>query len=176
MPHIIKEAQGHPAAILKYKGIMDYNGLSTYIIRWLLDRHYEVDERTQKHKMSCPHGFEVEREIIAYRDITDFYRYEVKIFMHLWDASEVDAVKQGKKVKLWNARIEVQFHFDVVCDYANKWGTNPFFEKLLKKVFCEYVIKKEIIIKHADPLYYKLLGLHSDLKKFFGMETATKFM
>ena len=174
MPDIIAEAQGHPALTLRYKGVFDYNGLSTYVIRWLMNRDYKITEKVHKHKMSCPHGFEIERQIEAYKEITEYYRYNIGVNFHLWDASEIDAVKDGKKVKLWNARIEVQLHFDIVCDYADKWGTNWFYEKL-RNFFDQYVIKKEIIIKHADPLYYRLLGLHTDLKKFLTMETATKF-
>jgi hypothetical protein len=174
MPDIIKEAQGHPALTLRYKGIVDYNGLSTYVIKWLLDRNYKINEKVHKQKMSCPHGFDIDRQIEAYRNITEYYRYKIGVFFRLLDAFEVDAVKNGKKVKLWNARIEVQLHFDIVCDYADKWGKNPFYEKL-RNFFDQYIIKKEIIIKHADPVYYRLLGLHADLKKFLEMETATKF-
>lgn len=173
MSYAIKEAQGQTSS-LKFKGVFDYDALGTYIIKWLLDRHYHVNEKTHKHKMSCPHGFEIERAIEAYRDISEFYRYKVKVEMFLWDAFQVDAVKGGKKVKLWNARMEIKLIFKVECDYANKWSTGPFMQKLLK-FFCEYIIKKEIIIKHADPLYYKLLGFHSDLKKFLGMEATTQF-
>lgn len=173
MSYTIKEAQGQ-VAMLKFKGVFDYDGLTTYIIKWLHDRHYHVNEKTHKHKMSCPHGFEIERAIVAYRDISEFYRYHVKVGMFLWDAFQVDAVKGGKKLKLWNARMTIKISFKVECDYTNKWSTGPFMHNLLK-FFCEYIIKKEIIIKHADSLYYKLLGFHTNLKQFLGMETAVHF-
>lgn len=174
MSHVIKEARGEPATTLKFKGVFDYDGLTAYLMKWLQDRHYQITEKNHKHKMSCPHGFEIERSIVAYRDISEFYRYNVGIEIHLWDAFQVDAVKGGKKMKLWNARIEIQLNFKVECDYSNKWNTGPFMQKLLV-FFCNHIIKKEIIIKHADKLYYKLLALHSNIKKFIGMETATQF-
>jgi hypothetical protein len=174
MPHIIDEAKGHPAATLKYKGIVDYDGLSTYLIKWMADRHYKVTEKVHKHKMSCPHGFEIEREFEGERKIDEYFMYKIMIAFHTWDSFEVDAVKDGKKVKLWNMRIDIQINFDVVCDYTDKWGQSPVMEKL-RNFYDGYIIKKEIIIKHADPLYYSLLGLHTNLKKFMGMETATKF-
>lgn len=175
MAHTIIEAKATPAFRLKYKGIVDYDKISTFIIKWLQDRHYKINESKHKHKMSCPHGFEIERGIAAWKKIDGYYQHNIDVKILLWDAFEVDAVKHGKKVKLWNARIEVQLGFKIVCDYAGKWDKSPFIEKLHKKVYVQYVIKKEIIIKHADPLYYKLLSLHTKLKKILEMESGTVF-
>lgn len=175
MPHTIKEAKGKPAFTLKYKGVFDYNGLTTMLTRWLQDRQFEINEKGHKHKYSCPHGFEIERTIEGWRKIDDYYMYQITVDMHLWDAFEVDAVKNGKKVKFWNARIDLKLSFEVICDYADRWAKGPFMEKLRDNVYDEYIIKKEIIINHADPLYYKLLSLHTKVKDFLEMETATSF-
>ncbi|MFH1064388.1 MAG: hypothetical protein V1729_04870 [Candidatus Woesearchaeota archaeon] len=172
--HTIKEAKGAPAFRLKYKGIFDYNKIATFIIEWMKNRHFDLNEAIHKHKMSCPHGFEIERTIEGERKISDFYKYKVTAEIHMWDAFEVDAVKDGKKVKLWNARVEIALGFEVVCDYSGKYETSEFMEKL-RNFYCEYIIKKEIIIRHADSLYYKLLSLHTALKKMLDMETATVF-
>jgi hypothetical protein len=171
---IIKAADAQIAFRLKYKGVFDYDKLSTFIINWLQARKYHINEKKHKHKMSCPHGFEVERVIEAWRKVDDYFRYNVFVTFFLWDAFEVDAVKHGKKVKLWNARMELQIGFQVVCDYSGKWETNPFYEKL-RNFYDQYIIKKEIIIKHVDPLYYKLLSLHTKVKNQLEMETGTEF-
>ena len=52
------------------------------------------------------------------------------IKMHLWDAHEVDAVKDGKKIKLWNARIEVITDFNVECDYQDRCARSAWMKKL----------------------------------------------
>jgi len=170
MPKTIKEANAPVATKLKYKGVFDYNKLSNILIQWMRDQKYDFTESVHKHKMSCPHGFEIEREINGMKKIDENYMHRAMIAIHMWDAFEVDAVKDGQKVKLWNARIEVILGFAIDYDYANKWETSPFMEKL-RNFYCEYIIKKEIIIKHADPTYYKMLALHTKLKKFFEMET-----
>ena len=111
----------------------------------------------------------------GWRKIDDYYMYEIKFHWLLLDAFEVDAVKDGKKVKFWNARLILTCSFKVVCDYEGKWDTSEFLEKLHKNIYCEYVIKKEIIVKHTDPLYYKLLSLQKKVKDMLQMETATEF-
>ena len=161
---------GDTSAVLKYKGVFDFDGLTTFVINWLKKRRYNIDEVKHKNKMSCPHGFEIEWNIKAWRKIDDYYKHHILVKYHLWDAHMVDAVKDGKKVKLWSARMEIKTVFDVECDYNNRWETSQFMEKL-RNFYNEYIIKKEIIINHMDPLYYKTLELHTEMKKFLGMET-----
>ena len=43
MSDIISEASG-TAAVLKYKGVFDFDGLSTYIIKWLKARGHQINE------------------------------------------------------------------------------------------------------------------------------------
>lgn len=175
MPDIILEANAHPAFRLKYKGVFDYDKLATMIIEWMRDRRFEINEKVHKHKMSCPHGFDIEWEIYGERKIDDYFMHKVEAKLHLWDAFQVDAVKNGEKVKLWNARLEIRLGFDVVCDYSDRWAKTQFMEKLRNKFYDQYIIKREIIIKNANPLYFKLLSLHTKLKNFLEMETDTVF-
>jgi hypothetical protein len=121
--------------------------------------------------MSCPKGFEIEWDVDAWRKVDDFYKYWLYISLHSWDAYQVDAIKDGKKVKLWYMRMTFSTGFKVECDYQNKWSTSPFMEKLLK-FYCEYIIKKQTIIKHGDGLYYKALELHTGIKKYIGMTAS----
>ncbi len=174
MPDIIGEANAHPAFRLKYKGVFDYDKLTTFVIKWMQHRKFNINESKHKHKYSCPHGFEIERAIEGWRKIDDYYRYDIEVSFHLWDAFEVEAVKDGRTRKLWNARVEIQISFDVVCDYQDRWGKSPFMERL-RNFYDQYIIKKEIIAKHADPLYYKLLSLNTKIKNFLEMETGTEF-
>jgi hypothetical protein len=170
MSDTIREAQGD-AAVLRYKGVFDFDGLTTYIINWLKARGNDLVESKHKHKMSCPFGFEIEWDVKSWRKLDDYFKHNINVSMHLWDAHQVDAVKDGKKVKLWNARIQVTTSFSVECDYQGRWEKSQFLEKL-RNFYDQYVIKKEIIAKQADPLYYKCLELHTGMKKFIGMETT----
>ncbi len=159
-------------ATLRFNGVFDYDELCRMILRWLHDRHYEVTEGTHKHKMSCPHGFEIERKIAGYVKVNEFIKYEVTFALHLWDAHKVDVVKDGKKIKSWKARIEITSSMAVIVDYQNRWDT-PFKLKLLR-FFSEYIIKKDLLINHIDPLWYKVYGFHQNIQKFLGMSSVTK--
>ena len=168
MGHVLGEAEG-TTAILRYKGVFDYYKFINFVLTWLRKRGYNVLEKTYKHKMSCPHGFELEWDIQSSRKVTPYIMYHIDMAVFLWDAFEVDAIKNGKKVKLWNARMEVRTSFKVELDYLGKWETSGFREKL-RNFFDEYVIKKEIVGKYVDQLYYTCVGFHTEQKKFLDME------
>ncbi len=170
MAYSLPECTAPVAGVIRFKGVFDYAGLAKMVLKWLYDRHYEVTEGKHKHKMSCPHGFEIEREFKGERKINDFIRYKVNFAFHLWDAFEVDGVKDGKKKKLWNARIEIRWGCIVEIDYQNNWDT-PFRSKLLK-FFANYIIKSDLIVKHMDRLYYDMFKFHTKINKFLGMEAS----
>lgn len=168
MGHVLKEGAGQ-VSNLRYKGVFDYYKFINFIILWLRKRGYAVHEKTYKHKMSCPHGFEFEWDIRAFRKVTSYVMYHIEFKIFGWDAFEVDAIKNGKKVKLWNMRLEVRPSFKVELDYLGKWEDSDMKRKL-RNFFNEYVLKKEMLGKHIDPLYYTCLGLHTEMKKFLEME------
>ena len=159
---------------LRYKGVFDFDVISTFIIGWFKDRMFDVQESNHKHKMSCPHGFEIEWAIDAWRKIDGYYQHRIKVVIKMFDAFQVDATKDGKKVKLWNARIDISMGCAVECDYQNKYESTPFMRKL-HKFFVMQIIKKDVIFRHGDPLYYKTLELYTAVKKNIGMGTAVKW-
>ncbi|MFC1722983.1 hypothetical protein ACFL0V_02490 [Nanoarchaeota archaeon] len=155
---------------LRYKGVFDYNMLGKIIIKWFKDHKMRLLEGKHKHKMSCPHGFEIERTFIGERKIDDFIKYHANVNLHFWDAHEVDAVKDGKQVKLWKGRIEIKTGLKIEIDYQNKW--NPPYKSKLLAFLGNYVLKKELIVKHGDPHYFDLLRLHTKMKEHLGAETT----
>lgn len=171
MPVILKETDVTRAVVLKYKGVFDFDGMMDYAFKWFKDRGFEFNEKKHKHKMSCPRGFEIEWDVEAWRKIDDFYKYKLFISLHAWDAYQVDAIKDGKKVKMWYMRLELATGFQVECDYQGRWSKTPFMNKLLN-FYTQYIIKKDIVVKHGDALYYKALELHTGLKKFIGMTAS----
>ncbi|MBT5022593.1 hypothetical protein HON01_07210, partial [Candidatus Woesearchaeota archaeon] len=151
MSHTLQETQGQ-ISVIKYDGVFDYDGLVDFLFGWFKSRSWFIQEKTFKHKKSGL-GHEIEREFTNWRKISEYYKYNVGVKMHLWDAYPIDAVKDGKKQKLMRARIEIILDFSVECDYQGKYESSQFLEKL-RNFMHEYVMKKDIIVQHGDSLYY----------------------
>ncbi|MBT7902302.1 hypothetical protein HN587_00425 [Candidatus Woesearchaeota archaeon] len=173
MGHIIKEAEGR-ISVIQYDGVFDYDGLITFLHGWFTKRKWFFHEKVVKYKKSGL-GHEMEREWNNWRKVSEYYKYHAGLQLHLWDAFPVEVVKNGKKRKFWRARIELSLSFKVEADYQDKFGTSEFMKKL-RTFMHEYIMKKEILSAHADPLYYTMLGLHNDVKQFLEMsDTQTVY-
>jgi hypothetical protein len=163
-----------PVATLRFKGVFDYDGLCRFVTDWFVDRKWEVNEKADKHKLSCPKGFEIERELEADIKVNTFYKYKAQVRYNLFDAHQVEVVKDGKKQKLWEARMQVVIMASIEMDYESRWESSPFWIKL-RRIYINYVIKKDMLYRHMDPFHFKLYGLFQEMKKFIGMEAHGKW-
>ena len=68
-------------------------------------------------------------------------------------------------------RFELKFSGYIDLDYENRWEETRFSQRL-RKFYHTYIIKKEWELKHWDVLYYQMLSLETEIKKFLGMETG----
>jgi hypothetical protein len=160
-----------PVSNIRFKGVFDYYGLMEMIFAWMQNRGYIIYERVFKHKMGGG-GWEYERELEGQRKVTDYIKYVITVGLHVWDAKEVEVVKDGKKIKMVKGRLEVKMSMGIELDYAGRWDSSESMEKI-RNFFHNYVIKKDIAFRHLDPLYYSLLSLHTEVKRYLGMEGAT---
>ena len=160
-----------PVSNIRFKGVFDYDGLMQMVYDWMNNRRFKIIEKVYKHKGGSS-GWELERELEGSRKVTDYIKYVITVAVHAWDAKEVEVIKDGKKMKMHKGRLEVKMSIGIELDYAARWESSEAMEKV-RNFFHNVIIKKEIAFKHADPLYYSMLALHTDIKKFLGMEGAT---
>lgn len=156
---------------IRYRGLFDWEGLIRLIRAWFEEREYEFFERRYKHKAK-PLGAELEINFEAYRDINEYARNFIKIYFHIWDAEEVEVVKDGKKRKLWNARMLIDFSGFVELDYDDHWEHSPFM-RILRDFYHRFVIKHEIDDVWTDKLWYKVNELQQECKRFLGMQSES---
>lgn len=160
-----------PVSNIRFKGVFDYDGLMQLVYDWMDRRKFKIIEKIYKHKGGAA-GWEFERELEGTRKVTDYIKYVITVAIHTWDTKEVEVIKDGKKMKLNKGRLEIKMNIGIELDYAGRWESSEAMEKV-RNFFHSYIIKKEIAFKHADPLYYGMLALHTSIKKFLAMEGAT---
>ncbi len=158
-------------AKIRYRGLFDFEGLFRLMRGWFDAREYEFFERRYKHK-SRSTGAELEINFEAHRDINEYARNVIKIFFHIWDAHEVEVVKDGKKKKMWEGRMLIEFSGLVELDYDSHWEHSPFLRHL-RNFYHNFVIKGEIDQIWTDKLWYKINDLQQNCKRFLGMHTES---
>ena len=162
-----------PAMLLvKYKGVFDYEGLYKMMHSWLINKRFLFHETKYKDKVATPFGNEVEIDWKAEKKISEFVKEWIIIKFHMWDYSEVEVIKDGKKIKMAKTRMEIRFFARLELDYNNKFTGSSFKEKL-GRFYVDHVIYWDWNIRYANELEYSMYDLHTKVKKFLNMDTGS---
>jgi hypothetical protein len=159
-------------AMLKYRGIFDFEGMLKLVYDWLIHEDYEVHERKYKHKIPDPRGAEQEITIAGWRRVNGYVKFHVEVDIHTYDQKDVDVIKEGVKKRLVQARIKMTFTPTVELDYTKRFAGNSFLQTL-QDFYHKYIIRQEIQNYWEDELYYRTYKLHRLVKEWLDMETKT---
>ncbi len=157
---------------IRYSGVFDWDAIYKTTTKWLSDRAYRIHEKSYKHKISGP-GIEVEWNMDGYRRHTEYVMFSVFVFVHIWDMTTVEIIKDGKKHKMEKGRLSIIIDIEYKTDYSGEFK-GPFNEKL-KNFLDKKVLggEREEGFFWWDTLYYEGYRLFNELKKVLNMETAT---
>lgn len=156
---------------LKFKGVYDWVGLTRFMRGWLEKNHYTFYEVKFKDK-PCSYGREFEWGCEGDKKIDGFYQYWMKYFVHTWDQSPVEVIKDGQKKMMAQGRMIIRFNSVVVLDYEKNFENTSFHKKMLD-FLAEHVVKEDAESGHWDSLYYELNRFKNEVEAYLGMETAT---
>ncbi len=154
---------------LRYQGLFDFDGMYAAVIDWAKNYGYLWTEKAYKHKVPSPRGAEQELDWSMTTNITEYIRYTINFKIHIWDLNEVQVEVQGKTLLLSNARMYIEMLGTLEYDWQGKFKGSSFFDKLGNLYF--KIMFKDISLKYADDLYYRIWNLHAVLKKYFDMQT-----
>ena len=152
---------------LRYKGIVDFDGLYKMMHGWFGEREYDFLERRFKRKERAE-GDEYEINWEAWREVTDFVQNWVTIYFHVWDYREVEIIKDGKKKKVGKCRMLIDFSFWLTLDYEDRWEDTAL-KRALLEFYIKYVIRHDLDDYYGDKLWYNTNKLQQDVKKYLGM-------
>jgi hypothetical protein len=169
---ILKEEPTNKLTI-KFNGIFDFNGLYKVAHDWIVNQNYYFEEKLYKHKVPTPAGAEQDIMWEGWRKVNEYVRYWINVYIKLFDLKEIEVIKEGKKKKLYKARMFIEISGKVELDYSNRFG-NSLFGIMLRNFMHKHVWKYtegRISSIWGDELYYRTLKLHQVIKEFLDMES-----
>ncbi|MBW2992009.1 hypothetical protein KY345_02210 [Candidatus Woesearchaeota archaeon] len=161
-----------PALLVRYKGVLDLEGLYRVIVQWLKARRYWFHETTYKHKVPSPFGAEEEIRFVGERKCTEYYKHQIMIYTHVWGQQEVEVIKEGKKQKLIKCKVEFRIQGTLITDYQGRFERNAFTRKL-RDFMHKHLIKERLENIWGDELYYRTLKLQAVIKDYIDMYTKS---
>ena len=155
--------------VIKFTGIFDYDLLYKTITNWFIDYGYYLEEPLYKHKVPTPIGAEQEIGWTGWKKITEYVKYWIQVYTHIYNLKDVEVVKGGVKKKLQRAEMIIEFSAYVETDYPGI--VNSKFGEYLKDFWDKYLLKKDMDTIWTDQLYYVMYKLHTAVKEALGMKT-----
>jgi hypothetical protein len=155
---------------IRYKGMTDFNELWNLLIDWFESKGFEVIEGKAKHKAGGS-GDDFETDLSAWRDITEVYRFEMKVSMKYWGGVPVEVVRGDQKKTLTKARFRFSISGKLILDWSGRYEKTKF-AKALGKFLNQKVLFWEWDGIYGDQLNYKILELGNVIKEYLNMEAS----
>src|SRR3990167_7677113 len=83
---------------LKHKGFWTFKELYEFCYNWIKDNGYDLAEKEYTEKIS-PIGKNIDIEWEATKDISDYFRYKIKVSWMIIGLVEAEVEEEGKKMK-----------------------------------------------------------------------------
>jgi len=158
----------HPVARIIFDGIFDWEGLYEFIVEWYKNRRYYFEEADYKYKVPTMYGTEEEFKWSGWRNVTDYYRYWVHLYIQTFDTRKIEVVENGKKKTMYRGRFILEFRGVVETDYQGRFKDSLFAHNV-KGFLDRFIFFKPMDVVWNDRLYYIILKFHARVKEHVDM-------
>jgi hypothetical protein len=148
---------------VKYTGIFSFKDFYKFCHDWLDERtDLFVEENLYKEKLEGD-AKSVEVQWVAYKKLTDYFKFSSKIKFQIINLKSVELVKDGTKIKTNKGEAKISVSGTLVRDYDGKFESNAF-NKFLRGIYEKWVIPSRI-----EQMEDKIVG---DLNEFLEQAKA----
>ena len=153
--------------VIKHKGVFSFKELYDFCYQWLDDERYFISEDIYTEKVESI-GKQLIIEWTAQKKVTDYFKNIIKIKWHIIGLNDVEAERNGKKVKSNNGELKLTIAADLEKDYEEKWSGRPF-NKFLRAIYDKYIIRTTTE-EYEDRLIGKADTFFKEVKSFLNLE------
>jgi hypothetical protein len=147
--------------------LFDSADLFKFIDDWFKQNGYEKNEIKNIERVG-EKGKYVSLEIMPYKEINDYTRFEVYVRIRINDLVETKVKKEKQELKINKGRISISIDAFLASDIRYRWASKPFYF-LLRTIFNRFVYK-EYVEKFERSLMEDVKSFHSELKAYLNLE------
>jgi len=152
---------------IKQAGIFNFKELYEFIYDSLMSENYDVFENKYVEKVSGD-SKDVEIDWKATKEISDYFKFEIKADWLILGMKKVKVQKEGKEVSMDSGTLEIKFTATLQKDYENRWEGSAF-KKFLRGIYDKYIIKSRVE-DYELKLFQEINELIAQSKAFLTME------
>jgi hypothetical protein len=149
---------------MKYSGILSFRDFYKFCYDWLKEetRMDPLTEEKYEEKIEAD-AKKLSIEWVGERELTDYFRFDIKVEFRITNLKKVEVVQGGRKVSMDDGSVEIKLKGILVRDYDAK------FESTASKKFMRSVYEKWVIPSRISEFEGKIA---SDCDEFLGQAKA----
>jgi hypothetical protein len=153
---------------IKKKGYWNYSDLYTFCFEWFKREGYDVKEKEYTEKNS-DFGKEIMLEWMATKEVTDYYKFGIKVKWQILGMNSAEVERDGRKEKTNKGDLKIDVAVTLVKDYEQNWEKSPFL-KFMRGLYDNYINRTTNDV-YEDRLESKALSFIRDVKAFLDLNT-----
>ena len=143
---------------LEHSGIFNFSDIYTYAYRWLTDEEgLGVTEEKYSEKVSGGTR-DITVEWVASKDISDYYKVDIKLKFEVSGLTDVDVEIDGNKRKMNRGKISIEVKGILITDPKGKWESSA----LLR--FMRDFYNKYIVPSRGEDMKDKVVSIVNDFR------------
>ncbi len=128
---------------IKYGGVFSFKDFYQFCYEWLTDETMlDVEEEKYEEKIKGDEK-EIKAEWKGSRKMTDYFKFEMKIIMEAKALKNVEAMREGVKIRTNQGSVKIKVKGILVKDYDNKFEGTAM-KKFLRGIYEKWVIKSRV--------------------------------
>ncbi len=122
---------------INYTGLFEVKEVIAIIRQWAADTGYWVID-SQQNESIRPEGKYITLDWLIFKKFTDYAKSVFKLNFQFQGIKDVVVERDGKKVKLQEGKIIMDFEIILETDYEGRWESKPVYY-VLRTIFEKYV-------------------------------------
>ena len=128
---------------VKYVGLFPYSDFYKFCYDWLVDDFGLLVAEKQYVEKIKGDAKDIDIEWVGTKEVTDYFKYEVKVKFRILGMTNVEVTQDGAKIKMNKANVEVKMSGALLKDYKGRFETSAF-NKFLREIYQKWIITSRI--------------------------------
>ncbi len=142
-----------------YEGLFNAAELYNVISSFFFEKMYDWYEKLNN-EIITPSGKQVEIILEPWKNVSDYYKLQIRVKIHMIDVKEVEVEKEGQLLRLNQGLVRITIDGYVISDRKKEWTMKPitwFMAVIAERYFFkEHLDKFETWVKSdIEDLMYK---------------------
>lgn len=151
---------------IKYTGFFDINELTRMIDLYFRTKAYDKRVIRDEEHVYKDHKF-IHIWWEPYKKITDYIKFEVRIWVNIANVTQVTKEIDGVKTKLNKGEFDVRLDGFLITDYENRWEQKPLYF-FFRTIFDKFIYKMQMA-KYEALIKEHVMELKAEIASFLNL-------